>query len=407
MNLSYPITPSLHWIGVRDPHLRIFDIVMETEYGTTYNSYLLSGSEKTAIFETVKDKFFEEYLDNIQKQVDPAQIDYIIINHTEPDHTGALYKLLEIAPNATVVGSNLAIKYLSSIVNAPFKSLVVKEGDTLSLGDKTIEFLSVPFLHWPDTIFSYIKEDGILVTCDSYGAHYTCEKILQSELSDSEKEDYFTAFKYYYDMIMGPFKPYVLKSLDKINKLTLNFICPSHGLVLDTSNIETFKSYYKEWSTPIASSSTSVIIPYVSAYGYTKDLAHAVANGVQQALPEATVKLHDLSYSDMNEVIAEVSSCDALLLGSSTLLADTLPQIWQILISMNPIIHAGKYAACFGSYGWSAEGCKNIMDRYKQLKFKTPVEPFTVCFKPTAEDLQNATAFGFEFASQMPCKLTK
>ena len=300
MNMSYAITPSLQWIGVRDPHLRIFDIVMETQYGTTYNSYLLKGSEKTAIFETVKDKFFDSYLEHIKNQINPETIDYIIVNHTEPDHTGALYKLLEIAPQATVVGSNLAIKYLKSIVNAPFNALVVKDGDTLSLGDKTIKFISVPFLHWPDTMFSYIEEDGILVTCDSYGAHYASDKIFQSELTEDEARDYHVAFKYYYDMIMGPFKPYVLKSLDKIKDLSLQFICPSHGLVLDKTNIEAFQNFYKEWSTPEVSNVTSIVIPYVAAYGYTEELAHAISEGVKKALPSASVKLYDLSVSSMD-----------------------------------------------------------------------------------------------------------
>lgn len=403
MHCTYSITPDLQWIGVRDPHLRIFDIVMETEYGTTYNSYLLKGSEKTAIFETAKDKFTDAYLENIKSCIDPASIDYIVVNHTEPDHTGALGNLLDIAPNATVVGSPLAIKYLASILNKPFKSKVVKDGETLSLGNKTLRFISVPLLHWPDTMYSYIEEDGILVTCDSFGAHYCDELVLRSDLPSEREEDYIHAFKYYYDMIMGPFKPFVLKALAKIENLPINYICPSHGLVLDSANIAEFVAYYKTWSTPVACTTRLVVIPYVSAYGYTAELAHTIAKGIQETLPSAEIKLFDLSVDSIEEATADAGRCDALLLGSPTVLADTLPQMWQLLAGINPIIHGGKLAACFGSYGWSGEGTKNLMTRFAQLKLNTPLEPFTVCFKPSEEELQSAFEFGKTFAGFIPC----
>ena len=398
------ITNDFYWIGVRDPHLRIFDIVMETEFGTTYNSYLLKGSEKIAVFETAKDKFSNTYIENLKACVDPSQIDYIIINHTEPDHSGALIDLLNLAPHATVVGSTLALKYLTSILNRPFNALKVKDGDTLSLGNKTIRFLSTPMLHWPDTIYSYIEEDGILVTCDSFGAHFSSDHILRSTLPASSDADYLSAFNYYYSMIMGPFKPFVLKALKKIEGLTLNYICPSHGLVLDRSNISEFVAYYKEWSTPSEPTDPLVVIPYVSAYGYTKDLAFAISEGVQETLPTATIKLYDLSYDSITEAMQDAGACDGLLIGSPTILSDTLPQMWQLLSGINPVIHAGKLAACFGSYGWSGEAMIHLMERFNQLKLTTPLEPFSVCFKPSEEELVKAREFGCAFAKHIPTK---
>ncbi|MGL4361699.1 MAG: FprA family A-type flavoprotein [Cellulosilyticaceae bacterium] len=397
MHIGKPVTTSLSWVGIQDPKLRIFDIVMETKFGTTYNSYLLKASEKTALFETCKDKFTTEYIDNLQKTFDISTLDYIIINHTEPDHTGALYKLIELAPNATIVGSFLAIKYLSSILNIDFNSKVVKDGDCICLGDKTIDFITVPCLHWPDTMYSYIREDQTLITCDSFGAHYASDHIFYNELDTKQKDDYFEAFNYYYSMIMGPFKPFVLKALKRIENLEIKTICPSHGLVLNGDAIQTFITYYKEWSTPSPKTGCTILIPYVSAYGYTAQLATSISEGIAEALPNADISLYDLSYANMDEVIAQAANCDGLLLGSPTLLADTLPQIWQILTSLNPIIHGGKTAACFGSFGWSSEGTKFIMERYNQLKFKTPLEPFTVCFKPTSCDLENAKQFGHNF----------
>ena len=206
------ITPDFYWLGALDPSLRTFDIVMETEFGTTYNAYLLKGTEGVALFETVKDKFFDTYFDKLKTLVSLEDIKYIIVDHTEPDHAGSVAKLLPYTPHATVVGSAAAIKYMGEIINAPFKSLVVKDKDTLSLGNKTIHFLSVPQLHWPDTMYSYVEEDQLLITCDSFGAHYSDERIFKSKLDTHLEADYDSAYKYYYDMIMGPFKPFVLKA---------------------------------------------------------------------------------------------------------------------------------------------------------------------------------------------------
>lgn len=395
------IKPDFFWVGALDPNLRVFDIVMETEFGTTYNSYLLKGSEKTAIFETVKDKFFDEFLEKVSSVCDPAQIDYIVVNHTEPDHSGSVVKLLDYAPHATVVGSALAIKYMTQIINKPFNSLVVKEGDTLNLGNKTVKFISVPFLHWPDSMYSYIEEDQILVTCDSFGAHYSDGALFRSSLVDGLEDDFLSAYKYYYDMIMGPFKPYVLKALDKIKDLSLDYICPGHGMVLDHKYISTSMSLYKEWSLPNCRPVPSVVIPYASAYGYTGQLAEKIAEGVKAERPDLDVLVYDMVTTDFHEILSEVSMCSGLLIGSSTIVSDTVPPVWKLLTSLNATIHSGMKAGCFGSYGWSGEAITNIAERFKQLKFKTPVEPLRILFKPSEDDLQAAYEFGISFAKAL------
>ncbi|MEG0012803.1 MAG: FprA family A-type flavoprotein [Cellulosilyticaceae bacterium] len=395
------IKPGFFWVGALDPNLRVFDIVMETEFGTTYNSYLLKGSEKTAIFETVKDKFFDEFLEKVSSVCDPMQIDYIVVNHTEPDHSGSVVKLLDYAPQAIVVGSALAIKYMTQIINKPFNSLVVKEGDTLNLGNKTVKFISVPFLHWPDSMYSYIEEDKTLVTCDSFGAHYSDGSLFRSSLADGLETDFLSAYKYYYDMIMGPFKPYVLKALDKIKDLSLDYICPGHGMVLDREYISTYMSLYKEWSLPNCRSVPSVVIPYASAYGYTGQLAEKIAAGVKAERPDLDVLVYDMVTTDFNEILSEVSMCSGLLIGSSTIVSDTVPPVWQLLTSLNATIHSGMKAGCFGSYGWSGEAITNISERFKQLKFKTPVEPLKILFKPSEKDLQVAYEFGISFAKAL------
>ena len=198
------ITPDVKWIGVLDWDIKVFDIVMTTNYGTTYNSYFINAKKK-AVVELAKETFSEKYIEKLRSVVKPEEIDYIIMDHTEPDHSGCLRQLVEIAPQAVVVGSGNAIRYLSDIVNRPFKSMVVKDGDTLDLGDKTLKFISAPNLHWPDTMYTYLVEDKILFTCDSFGAHYCSE-----EMFDDLVGDYHEAFKYYYDCILKPFSKYML-----------------------------------------------------------------------------------------------------------------------------------------------------------------------------------------------------
>jgi len=201
------ITPGVKWIGVRDYDIKTFDIVMHTEYGTTYNSYFIN-SEYKAIIEVAKEKFSDEYLAKLRSVTAIEEIKYIILNHTEPDHSGGLKLLLDLIPSVIVVGSGNAIRYLEGIVNVPFKSIVVKDGDTLDLGDKTLKFISAPNLHWPDSIFTYLVEDKVLFTCDSFGAHY-CSPELYSDFSGK----YYDSFKYYFDIIMKPFSWFMLKAI--------------------------------------------------------------------------------------------------------------------------------------------------------------------------------------------------
>ena len=401
MSNTFKITEDLFWVGALDPNLKIFDIIMETKFGTSYNSYLLRGSEGIALFETVKEKFFDEHLEKIRSVINLEDINYVVVNHTEPDHAGSVEKILEYAPNATVVGSNLAIKYLTEIINKPFKNKVVKDGETLSLGNKTLKFISAPQLHWPDTMYTYVIEDETLITCDSFGAHYCDERVLKSAIEDSKEDDYIEAYNYYFRMIMGPFKPFVLKALDKIKDLDLKFICPGHGLVLDNNNIEKYMNLYKEWCQSVKRKKQSIVIPYVSAYGYTEEIAQEIKKGIESSNFDVDILMYNLVTADMNVVLSEINQCSGLLLGSPTLLSDTLPQIWTILTSLNPVIHKGLSASCFGSYGWSGEALKNINERYKQLKLNVVSEPLGIIFKPSENNLKDAYNFGLDFAKKV------
>lgn len=395
------VKKDIYWVGSLDPELRVFDIIMYTPYGTTYNSYVVKGSEKTAVFETVKEKCFEDYLSKLNNLgVDPKSIDYIVVDHTEPDHAGSVEKLLEISPKAKVIGSMQAIEFLKDIVNKDFEYIVVGDNDTISLGNKTLQFISAPFLHWPDSMYTYIPEDKALITCDSFGSHYSCKEVFNDLIPN--EEEYLDALRYYYDCIFGPYKPYVLKAIDKIKDLDIDLVCPGHGPVLRQDPWKIINTY-KEWSTPVQpkiNGDKKVTIPYVSAYGYTKELAEEIAKGIQSE-HNVEVKLYDLTYSNQEDVLADIGESDGILFGSPTIVGELLPPIRILLANLNPIIHGGKYAAAFGSYGWSGEAVPRIEARLKELKMNIFGPGLRIKFKPSTVELKEAFEFGRDFARTM------
>ncbi|MFT8340968.1 MAG: FprA family A-type flavoprotein [Clostridium beijerinckii] len=386
---------NLYWTGVLDANLRVFDIIMETEFGTSYNSYLLKTSEKTVLFETAKAKFLDGYLKALNKLVDIKDIDYIVVNHTEPDHAGSIEKLIEINPNIKIIGSQVAIGFLKNIVNREFNGIIVKENETLSLGDKTLRFMSVPNLHWPDTMYTYIEEDKTLVTCDSFGSHYSFDGILLSKVTDNE--GYLRALKYYFDCIIGPFKnPFMIKALDRIKDLEIDMICTGHGPVLDC-RIDEIMDYYRKWSNVTnPNPRKTVIIPYVSAYGYTRELAHKIAEGIE-ASGDIDVRTYDMETADQAKVLEELEFADGILFGSPTIVGEALKPIWDLTTSIFARTHGNKLASAFGSYGWSGEAVPHIIERLKQLRMKVVDEGFRVKFKPSESELSDAYDYGYNF----------
>lgn len=385
---------NFYWTGVLDPNLKVFDIVMETEFGTSYNSYLLKTSEKIVLFETAKAKFFDGYLEELNQLVNISDIDYIVVNHTEPDHAGSIEKLIEMNPNIKIVGTQGAIKFLKDIVNRDFYSIAVKENDTLSLGDKTLRFMNLPNLHWPDTMYTYIEEDKTLITCDSFGSHYSFDGILLSKVTDNE--GYLRATKYYFDCIIGPFKnPFMVKALNRIKDLEIDMICTGHGPVIDC-RIDEIKELYKKWCTVVnPNPKKTVIIPYVSAYGYTKELAGKIAEGIKDS-GDIDVRSYDMVEEDKGKVVEELGFADGILFGTPTIVGEALEPIWDLTIGMFARTHGGKLASAFGSYGWSGEGVPHIIERLKQINMKV-VDGFRIKFKPSDNELIEAYDYGYNF----------
>ncbi len=387
------IKENIYWVGVQDPGLKIFDIIMPTEYGTSYNAYLIKGTNHTALVETVKANFFDEYINDLQKVVDLNQIDYLIMNHTEPDHAGSVEQLLKKIPGLTVVASTTAIRFLKEITNTKFKYIEAEHGQEIDLGGKTLQFIAAPFLHWPDSMYTFLKEDKILFTCDSFGCHFSDPRVF----NDLIDRDFSDAYRYYFDMIISPFKPFVLEALDKIKDLPIKIICPGHGPVL-REKLDYYIDLYREWSTPPVQNENAqpkIVMAYVSAYGYTKTIADGIAEGLSM-IAEFDLKTFDLGETALENVLEEITCADGLLIGSPTINGDTLPPVWNLLTHLSPITHADKVAAAFGAYGWSGEAVPNIENRLNMLRMKV-LPGLRINFKPSERNLEDAFNFGMAF----------
>lgn len=284
-----------------------FDIEFELQNGTTYNSFLVHG-DKTALIDTSHRKFRELYMDRLVQQTDLAALDYLIVNHTEPDHSGLIQDVLDRAPNVTVVGSKVAIQFLENMMHRPFQSRVVKSGHTLDLGQgHELEFVSAPNLHWPDTIFTYDVATQVLFTCDVFGMHY-CDDFMLDEVPHLLEPD----FQYYYDCLMGPNARSVLMALKRMDKLTVSLIATGHGPLLQ-QHCDSWVGKYRTWSQNQAKAETLVALFYVDEYGHSDRLARTIAGGIMKA--GVAVELVDLSVADSHEVRELVNCAAGIVIG--------------------------------------------------------------------------------------------
>lgn len=393
------LADGLKWIGIRDYDIRTFDIVMTTEFGTTYNSYFIEADKK-AIVEVAKAKFTAEYISKLESVTNISEIEYIVLDHTEPDHSGSLGFILDLAPSATVVGSGNAIRYLEDIINKPFKSMVVKDGDSLDLGNRTLKFISAPNLHWPDSIYTYLVEDRILFTCDSFGAHY-CDSSLMSTL---ENEEYHKAFKYYFDVILKPFSRFMLKAIEKIRPLEISMICPGHGPVHRENLwevVDLSEKYSNEYLSKVGEKAIrNVLITYVSAYGFTKKAAEHISEGVAET-GNFNIEIADIENIPAGELDSKIASADALLVGSPTINQNTLLPVYTLFALINPIRDRGKTAGAFGSYGWSGEAPKIILENLRNLKLKIFEETASFKFAPGSSKKEMLVEYGRKFGQEV------
>jgi len=388
------LASDVFWIGALNPKLRVFDVIMRTEQGTTYNAYVVRGREKTAVIETVKRGFTEEFFARLQKVVPLERVDYIVCNHLEPDHSGSLAAVHERMPQARIVVSKNGQGFLPGLTHVDLNPLAVESGDKLDLGGKTLEFITAPFLHWPDTMFTYLPEEQILFSCDFLGSHFCSEQRFSDQVGE-----FFPAFKYYFDVIMRPFKEYVLKGLAAIEGRPLRMVAPSHGPILN-QNLPRYLEQYRQWARePAHVPGGSLLVFYVSAYGFTASLAKAMAEGAQAA--GVKTRLFNLEETSLPDVLHEIEAADGLAVGSCTINGDAVKPAWDLLSSLATLKLKGKLAAAFGSYGWSGEAVPMLEERLRALKFKLAAPGLKVKFNPRAGDVQAARDLGSTLAEKI------
>ena len=358
-----------------------FDIEFGLQNGTTYNSYLIRGNQ-TALVDTSHAKFRQLYLDALQELIDPKEIDYLIISHTEPDHSGLVKDFLELAPQATVVAAKMAIKFLEDLVNQPFEQMVVKNGETIDLGQgHVIEFVNAPNLHWPDTIFSYDQKSGILFTCDAFGMHYCSDATYDENLKAIEKD-----YRFYYDCLMGPNARSVLSAMKRMDKLgEINTVANGHGPLL-RHNLQELLDRYRNWSNAQTKAEKSVAVFYVSDYGYSDRLSQAIARGINKTGVE--VEMVDLRSADNTEVHEIVNRSVGLVLGMPPLAGKNQEDIAGNLGTVLAAAKDKQLIGAFESYGDDDEPIDPLLTKFREAGLKPGFPPIKVKDVPTEADYQ-------------------
>ena len=354
------IAPNTTAIRSLDWNRDRFDIEFGLQNGTTYNSFLIRG-ERTALVDTSHEKFRRLYLDTLSGLINPAEIDYIIISHTEPDHSGLVKDILQLAPEATVVGSKVALQFLEDMVHQPFKRQIVKNGDRLDLGNgHSLEFVSAPNLHWPDTMFSYDHKTQILYTCDAFGLHYCDDHTFDEDLGAIEAD-----FRYYYDCLMAPNARSVLSALKRMGELgEITTVATGHGPLLH-HNVDELTGRYRSWSQTKAKAETTVAVFYISDYGYSDRLSQSIATGITKT--GVAVEMIDLRSADPQDVQELISRSAGIVIGMPPTTAKTAATAQTIISTVLAAAHEKQAIGVFESGGGDDEPVDPLLRKFRDL----------------------------------------
>jgi NADH oxidase (H2O-forming) len=390
------LASGVHWIGALDPELRDFDIILKTANGTTYNSYCVRGSSGVAIIDTVKENRADDFFARLEQVAAYDEIKVIVLNHLEPDHTGALPELMRRAPNARLYISFKAQTMLKGLLKSEeLRYTPVDTGDSVSLGDRTLRFLHTPFLHWPDTQCTWLEEEAILFSGDVFGCHFCDARLFNDRVGD-----FRFSFEYYYQHIMRPFRRHVVEALDLIEPLSPRLIAPAHGPILRDAPTRYVQRYRQLASPQLANEAErdkTLLIFYISAYGNTASMARAIRDGAEE-IEDTRVSLYDIQGGEVTPFVDLVEEADGIVFGSPTINGDAAKPIWDLLSSLAVIHVKEKLGAAFGSYGWSGEAPAMIEDRLRGLKLRVPVSGIKVKLIPTEDELWRCRAFGRDLA---------
>ena len=370
------IKAGIYWVGAVDWDRRLFDELIPLPDGTSYNAYLIKGDEKTALIDTVDPTMTGALIDNL-KQLDIRNIDYIVANHAEQDHSGTLPQVLEQYPNAKVVVTPKCKDLLMNMLLIhQNRIMTVEDGETLSLGNKTLEFIHAPWVHWPETMLSYLREDGILFTCDLFGSHFAT-----SDLYVTDEAAVYEAAKRYYAEIMMPFRKVIEKNLEKIKDLQINMIAPSHGPVYDKP--EFILEAYRDWI--YAPPKNIVVLPYISMHGSTQKMVeYFVGALVERGL---TVKQFNLAKTDIGKLAIALVDAATIVVGSPTVLAGPHPNVVYAVYLANALRPKLKFASIIGSYGWGGRMVEQITGMLSNLKVEL-LEPVVIKGFPKEESFR-------------------
>ena len=395
--MSYKINEAVTWVGKKDWDLRTFHgEEYSTHRGSSYNSYLIRD-EKVALIDTVWLPFAKEFVTSLKREIDLKDIDYIIINHGEIDHSGALPELMREIPDTPIYCTKNAVKSLKGQFHQDWNFVEVKTGDKLSLGKRDLIFIEARMLHWPDSMFTYMTGDNILFSNDAFGQHYASEFMYNDEVDQAEL--YQESIKYYAN-ILTPFSRFVVSKVDEFVKLNLplDMICTSHGVIWRDNPMQIVEQYVK-WAQDYQENQITII--YDTMWNGTKHMADGIASGIRQVDPDVTVKLMHTGITDKNDVLTEVFKSKAILVGSPTINGSVLNSIAGILDQIKGLSFKNKKGAAFGAYGWSGEGVKLIGDHLAKAGFELVNDGLRVLWNPDQEAVEKCVDLGKEFAKSL------
>ncbi|HTY21852.1 MAG TPA: FprA family A-type flavoprotein [Desulfomonilaceae bacterium] len=392
MYQAVELTKDIFWVGAIDWAVRDFH-GYTTPHGTTYNSYLIKG-EKTALVDTVRAPFFPEMISRIRSVHDPKEVDYLIVNHLEMDHSGAVPLFKEMVPEAQVVATDHGIKGMKRHFEEEWFVHKVRTGDEISLGGKTLLFLEAYMLHWPDSMFTYVKEDGVLLPNDGFGQHYA-----SSYRFDDEERQLATildeAAKYFANILMplAPLIPPLLKKAEKMG-MSINMIAPSHGIIW-RSHVSEIIGSYVDWCTGVAQD--KVLVIYDTMWGSTEAMAKAISAGISKAGVEN--KLIHVRKNHYSDIVKEILTAKVLAIGSPTINEGVFPSVAQILSYVKGLRPLNKKGVAFGSYGWGGEALEAINNEMRASGIEVVEPGLGVVYVPMREDLESCFELGERIAA--------
>ena len=391
--MAIELAKGVYWVGVTDWGIRRFHgFELSVHRGTTYNSYLIKD-EKSALVDTAWAPHSEEFLSKVRGLVDPAKIDYVVVNHAEPDHSSSLPALMKLCPNAKVVVSKNGATSVPGHYHEKWDFMPVKTGDRISLGRNELVFIEAPMLHWPDSMFTYVAGEAILMPNDAFGQHYATA-FLFNDLVNQE-ELYEEALKYFAN-ILTPYADRILKKIDEVLALNLpvKMIAPSHGVIWRKDPLQIVKQY-QEWSRQVPA--PTAVVVYDTMWNATERMAKAIAEGLSESGVDC--KVFHGGNTDSNDLMVEIFKSKLVVLGSCTYNNGILPSMAKVLEEMRGLRFKNKIGAAFGSYGWSGESVKEIEEVFRKCSIPLVKEGLRVKWQPGEADLQQCRALGRELAA--------